>query len=56
MKVRKSKSPYLSIFLAKDQELEKVFDIKNDAIAIDEHHAVIDIKRQPLSSQAMNLT
>ena len=51
----KSKSPYVSILLAKDQELEKVFDLKNDAIAIDERDAVIAIKRQPLSSQAMKL-
>ena len=49
----KSKSPYVSILLAKDQELEKVFDLKNDAI--DERDAVIAIKRQPLSSQAMKL-
>lgn len=47
----KNKSPYLSIFLAKDQELEKVFDLKNEAM--DERDAVIAIKRQPLSSQAI---
>ena len=49
----KSKSPYLSILLAKDQELEGVFDLKNDAI--DERDAIIAIKKQPLSSQAMKL-
>lgn len=49
----KSKSPYVSILFAKDQELEWVFDIKNDAI--NELDAVIAIKRQPLSSQAMKL-
>ncbi len=49
----KSKSPYVSILLAKDQELEEVFDLKNDAI--NELDAVIAIKRQPLSSQAMKL-
>jgi len=49
----KSKSPYVSIFLAKDQELEKVLNLKNDAI--DKHYAIIDIKTQPLSSQAMKL-
>ena len=49
----KSKSPYLSILLAKDQELEKVFDLKNEAM--DERDALIAIKRQPLSSQTMKL-